>query len=301
MTAEGRDHRRRRRHGAGRAGRVRRAGRRPARAGAGRLRRRGPAACLRHRRRARAWPRWSCRPAPACCRRWASSARPARSTWCAAGRAPPTTPVPTPAGVRQAGGRPGGWRRAGGRHGGPCRPSDCRYAGQSHELTVADVADFHERAPAAQRLRPTRRAGRGGRPAGHGDQSVAGRHRRPATDRPSAGRRRVRRCWPSPTARCGCPRGGRPRWEEVGRGSCDPPGPDLPAHGRGRGDGRRAAPGRLQPQHQGAGRLLGRPVHPRRRAARAGRAHPRAPRLDAGVGAGGHRPVGPTGCGRASR
>ena len=42
---------------------------------------------------------------------------------------------------------------------------------------------------------------------------------------------------------------------------------------------------RFQPQHQGAGRLLGRPVHRRRRAAGPGRAHPRPPRLDAGVGA----------------
>ena len=67
------------------------------------------------------------------------------------------------------------------------------------------------------------------------------------------------------------------------------PGADLPADRRGRGDGRRAAAGGVQPQHQGAGRLLGRAVHRRRRAARAGRAHPRAPRLDAGVGAGRHR------------
>ena len=33
---------------------------------------------------------------------------------------------------------------------------DCRYAGQSHELTVASVDDFHDRAPAPQRLRPAR-------------------------------------------------------------------------------------------------------------------------------------------------
>ena len=62
-------------------------------------------------------------------------------------------------------------------------------------------------------------------------------------------------------------------------------GPDLPAHRRRRGDGRGAAPGRVQPQHQGAGRLLGRAVHRRRRAAGPGRAHPGAPRVDAGVGA----------------
>ena len=43
---------------------------------------------------------------------------------------------------------------------------------------------------------------------------------------------------------------------------------------------------RVQPEHQGARRLLGRAVHRRRRAARAGGAHPGAPRLDAGVGGG---------------
>ncbi len=53
---------------------------------------------------------------------------------------------------------------------------------------------------------------------------------------------------------------------------------------------RGAAPGRVQPQHQGAGRLLGGAVHGRRRAAGPGREHPGAPRLDAGVGA---RPPSP--------
>ena len=62
-------------------------------------------------------------------------------------------------------------------------------------------------------------------------------------------------------------------------------GADLAAHRRRRGDGRGAAPRRVQPEHQGARRLLGRAVHRRRRAARAGRAHPRAPRLDARGGA----------------
>ena len=51
-----------------------------------------------------------------------------------------------------------------------------------------------------------------------------------------------------------------------------------------RRDGRRAAPFRLQPEHQGAGRLLGRRVHTQRRAARPGRAHPGPPRIDACVG-----------------
>ena len=63
-------------------------------------------------------------------------------------------------------------------------------------------------------------------------------------------------------------------------------GADLAADGRRRRDGRGAAPRRVQPEHQGARRLLGCAVHRRRRAARPGRAHPGAPRVDAGVGAG---------------
>ncbi len=60
-----------------------------------------------------------------------------------------------------------------------------------------------------------------------------------------------------------------------------------------RRDGRGAAPRRVQPQHQGAGRLLGGAVHRRGRAARAGRAHPGAPRVDARVGRGGDRDRAP--------
>ena len=67
--------------------------------------------------------------------------------------------------------------------------------------------------------------------------------------------------------------------ERDGRGGA--PGADLAADGRRRGDGRGAAARRVQPEHQGAGRLLGRAVHRRRRAARAGRAHPGPPRVDA--------------------
>ena len=56
----------------------------------------------------------------------------------------------------------------------------------------------------------------------------------------------------------------------------------------------------LQPQHQGAGRLLGRGVRRRRGDARPGRAHPGAPRLDAGVGGRGDRALRATlGPGRA--
>ena len=49
----------------------------------------------------------------------------------------------------------------------------------------------------------------------------------------------------------------------------------------------------VQPQHQGTRRLLRRAVHRRGRAARAGRAHPGPPRVDAGVGGGGDRALRP--------
>ena len=158
------------------------------------------------------------------------------------------------------------------------------------------------RAPAAQRLRPARRPGRGvwrcePRRPGAG-AAIDGLPVAPA-DRPVDGRRSS----PSPTARSGWPRAG-PRRARRGRSCCAgpgrrrrdggprprrPAGADLPAHRHRRGDGRRAAPGGVQPQHQGAGRLLGGAVHRRGGDARAGRAHPRAPRVDARERAGGDR------------
>ena len=186
------------------------------------------------------------------------------------------------------------------------RRVDCRYAGQSHELTVPTVDGLRGRA--------RRRNGydRPGTPV----EVVALRARPVApapvdVGRPSAARARTsrsgRQSSPSPTARSGCPTAGGP--SPGGAGALDvsgwlaEPGPDRwssnavtldPAAlqvlisrltGHRRRDGRGAAARRVQPEHQGAGRLLGRAVHRRRRAARAGRAHPRAPRLDAGVGA----------------
>ncbi len=53
-----------------------------------------------------------------------------------------------------------------------------------------------------------------------------------------------------------------------------------------RGDGRRADPLGAVVEHQGAPRRLDRPVRPARRDGDAGRAHTRAPRLDAGGGGG---------------
>ena len=63
-----------------------------------------------------------------------------------------------------------------------------------------------------------------------------------------------------------------------------------------RGDGRGADPLGPLAEHQGAPRLLDRPVRPRRRAGDAGRAHPGPPRLDARRGRGGpRRGAGPDG------
>ena len=156
-----------------------------------------------------AWPRWSSRPGRACCRRSACCARPANATWCARGRRPPTTPAwPRP---------PPPWPTR------PRRPSaaartpsvttafDCRYAGQSHELTVPSVDDF----PAEHRRRNgyarPGRAGRGGGRPGPGPPPAAPRRDRPppADHRPPPDRR-PERSSSSPTARCGSPTAGRP-------------------------------------------------------------------------------------------
>ena len=231
-------------------------------------------------------------------------AAPARR-WCGRG--------PTPAdhaGLDDAladAGRRGGRRSVGRTAPRSTTSVDCRYAGQSHELPGADGRRLRRRARAPQRLRPARtpvevvalratarsagaararptcRAGRAAAAVGPGGGRRARLHRlgaRRLAGRPAPGQRRPR---PAPGS------AGRPRERrgaEPGRAA----GADRPAHRRRRGDGRGAAPGRVQPQHQGAGRLLGRPVHRRRRAAGAGRAHPGAPRLDAGLGA---RPPSP--------
>ncbi len=97
---------------------------------------------------------------------------------------------------------------------------DCRYRGQSHELTVPDVASFHE---AHERqngyARPDHpvevvalRATVTGSAPVEFDALPAPP---PAADAGAAGpppapRSRARPCWPSPTARCGWPTAGRP-------------------------------------------------------------------------------------------
>ena len=145
---------------------------------------------------------------------------------------------------------------------------DCRYEGQSHELTVPSVADFHDGARAPQRLRPPRRAGRGRRPAGHGHRSPS-RARR-SRDLPAVERRRAAgpdRRSPSPTARSGsrrlAGRARRRRRPRAAKGRTREPRPgraagaDLATRRDRRRDGRGAAAVRVQPEHQGAGRLLG--------------------------------------------
>ncbi len=168
---------------------------------------------------------------------------------------------------------------------------DCRYAGQSHELLVPDVDDVPRGPRAAQRLHASgcRRRDRG---LAGACRRAPRRSRSPTSPNPNGPRRAGRRWWPSPTARCGCPTAGRRRRARRVHGSwrAREPGraadPGVPARVGRRRDGRRAPPGRVEPQHQGARRLLGRAVHRERGAPGAGRAHPGASRFDARVGGG---------------
>ena len=215
----------RRGDGARGARRHRRAGRRSAGARAGRVRWRGAAARVRGRRRAR----------------HARGDRPAARR-CVLGRRARVVAAPPRAGavVADAGRRSPGstarstsWRATRRRRSVP--PSvietfvDCRYAGQSHELTVPRPGRLPGRARAAQRVRAAGRAGRGRRAPG---ARVA---RRAAHDR-TASRGRARRVssgptsWSSPTARVGARRLGR----RAGRA-------------RRVGDGARVTPERLDP------------------------------------------------------
>ena len=142
--------------------------------------------------------------------------------------------------------------------------------------------------------------GRGGGGPGHGRGGRAGRpsptvRRLPATGAAPVGGPAVIAepdctIWVPPTAGGRDPGAGGALVLDGGRAdvSLDPAALQVlicAADRGGRGDGRGAAPGRVQPEHQGAGRLLGGGVHAGRRAAGPGRAHPGPPRLDAGVGA----------------
>ena len=294
---------RRRGDGAGGAGGHGRARRRSARARADRVRRRGPAARVRDRGRARHGrghraaargrgvgrraallapsARRSCAVASSASRRRRVASARARSRRTEAQRL-----VGAEATIETA--------------------VDCRYVGQSHEITVPTSTTSRPSTNVATVTRGRARRSRSSR-CGREPPPMR-RSGRPTFPARRAGARvAARRASPRPTARCGSPKAGsRSRARSV-RG-CSPapepeamnigrqrrrraPGPDLAAHGRRRGDGCRAAARRVQPEHQGAGRLLGRAVHRRRHAARAGRAHPGAPRFDAGGGARGDRRV----------
>ena len=161
------------------------------------------------------------------------------------------------------------------------------------------------RARAAQRLRPPGCRRRGRRAPARVERvrrrSPCGtclRHRARSVRGPAVGRR-------ARLHGAGCPTGGsRPPGPDrrVDPGARREPGraadPRVAARVDRRRDGRGAAARRVQPEHQGARRLLRRAVHRRRRAARPGRAHPGAPRVDAGVGRGRgrHRPATPSSC-----
>ena len=99
----------------------------------------------------------ACSP-PSACSRHRSSA-----TWCAPGPRRSTTPRwPTLAAALAAEAA-----KLVGRDAVTTTAVDCRYAGQSHELTVVSVGRVPRGPPAAQRLRPPRRAGRGRRHPRH--------------------------------------------------------------------------------------------------------------------------------------
>ena len=130
--------------------------------------------------------------------------------------------------------------------------------------------------PAARRPRPDRAA----RPGPSAHRWTAGSR----TGLHGLGPRRLGgRARPAPGAAVG-PERCRERLAPAGVA-----GPDLAVDRGRRGDGRGPAARRVQPEHQGARGLLGGVVHRGRRAARPGRAHPGAPRLDAGGGPRGDR------------
>ena len=138
----GRERRRRRRRrrcrdGAGGAQGHRRTGRRPSGARAGRVRRRGPDACVRARGPGRDLDRDRAGASGRALCGWPS--RRTRATRRRAlGRGGTRTPIsrsPTVVAAARAGRRTGDVEVV--------TAVDCRYPGQSHELTVPSVADFH--------------------------------------------------------------------------------------------------------------------------------------------------------------
>ncbi len=96
---------------------------------------------------------------------------------------------------------------------------DCRYAGQSHELTVAGIDDFddeHRRRNGYSRAgAPIEVTALRARALAAPSVDVADLGPPPAPRRPIEGPAVVA----EPTARCGCPRGGRAGWKPTGAGS----------------------------------------------------------------------------------
>ncbi len=174
---------------------------------------------------------------------------------------------------------------------------EIRYAGQSYELAVRGEPDaaglaeafaaehearygYRDDAAAVEVVTVRVRASVPG--PGAGWEAEEG----DAVEGPCASRSRARRSGcrragtgaPTPPGRCGW--SGRRR-ERPGRHR--PAGRHRRAARRMRGDGRRAHPLGALGEHQGAPRLLHRALRARRPDGHAGRAHPGAPRGDAGV------------------
>ena len=131
----------RRLDGASAAGGVGGARRRPSLAGAGRLRRRRTAARLRAGRRPRHGGGDRARRGPACCRRSACSRRPIQRDLVRSWPTPLDHTALADARRRLAAEAA---KLVGPRRRTTTTAVDCRYAGQSHELTVSSAAAFHE-------------------------------------------------------------------------------------------------------------------------------------------------------------
>ena len=176
---------------------------------------------------------------------------------------------------------------------------DCRYAGQSHELTVSSIEEFEEEhrrrngfamAHVPVEVVALRATAREASPLDIGalaPPARTGRHVGPTVIAEEDCTIWVADGWVAEVHGSGS-------WvlDPLTTGDDDAGGaadPDLAADRRRRRDGRHAAPGSPFPQHQGTGRLLRRTVHARWGAPGPGRAHPGAPRQHAGIGRRRHR------------
>ena len=279
----GRDRRRQRRDAARAARRLRRARPRPARASRS-SRSAAPARCTPARSpRSSGSRRCSFPRRPACSRRSASS----RAT---SGAIVSCRTCARSAGVRDL-------PREG--------EADLRYRGQSFELTVPLRADLAARVPprarGAVRLR---RRGPRDRARRRAHRRRRRRSRASRSQRWSATGSRGLACSSCRARRAGCPTAGAARRTTTARWCCGDErraagDRQLAARDRG-GDGRGAHPVGVLREHQGAPGLLDRGVRRGRPHGRAGGAHPRSSRGDAGRGRRGDDPMPVPGRGRAS-